>query len=76
MLHVVAGEVAQPLCAIRDGTVDDRGVARWRRVGPTASLSVATTFQPLSANSLAVAWPTPVDEPVISTVFLFMLFLL
>src|SRR6266568_322628 len=35
---------------------------------------VATTFQPLSANSLAVAWPNAVDEPVISTVFLFMLF--
>jgi len=28
-------------------------------------------FQPLSADSLAVAWPIPVDEPVISTVFLF-----
>src|ERR1700730_4794339 len=34
---------------------------------------VATTFQPLSAKSLAVAWPNPVDEPVISTVFLFMI---
>src|SRR5579872_532440 len=40
------------------------------------SRMVATTFQPFSANSLAVAWPNPVDEPVISTVFLFMLVLL
>jgi hypothetical protein len=37
---------------------------------------VATTFPPLSANSLAVAWPNLVDEPVISRVFLFMSFFL
>ena len=51
MLHVVAGEIAQPVCAISDGAVDDRGdVLRrrhtlgqlaQRRVGPLKEGAVA-----------------------------------
>ena len=51
MLHVVGVEVAQPLCAISDGAVDDRGDAlrrrhtlghlAQRRVGPLKEGAVA-----------------------------------
>ncbi|MDG0813975.1 hypothetical protein OMP40_35310 [Cohnella rhizosphaerae] len=31
---------------------------------------VATTFHPSSANFLAAVWPSPVEQPVIKTVFI------